>query len=101
MPGSLDQQILDHLEASGDDGLAMGALVDAFADRGEEVDTVEASIWRLLELRRMTPHGYIRRVLRSPGSKGESRTRHCYELILRPWSPELDAQLDLALDPTA
>ena len=101
MPGSLDQQILDQLKASGDEGLSMGALVDAFVDRGVDLEAVESSIWRLMELRRMTPHGYIRRVLRTSGPQAESRTRHCYELILRPWSPELDAQLDLGLDPTA
>ena len=101
MPGSLVQQILDRLVEAGDDGLAMGALVDAFVDRGEEVEQIEASIWRLMELRKMTPHGYIRRVLRTSSAQGESRTRHCYELVLRPWAPELDAQLDLTLDPTA
>lgn len=96
MPGSLDQRILDRLAAEGDAGLAMGDLVDAIVAEGLDEDAVEASIWRLLEQRRVTPHGYVRRVLRK--GRGEGKTRRCYELVLRPWSPELDAQLDLELD---
>ena len=95
MPGSLDQRIVDHLEAAGDAGLAMGALVDHFVEEGEEEEQIEGSIWRLLEQRRVTPHGYVRRVLRTGG---EGKARRSYELVLRPWSRELDAQLDLTLD---
>jgi hypothetical protein len=96
MPGSLDQRIVDHLQTAGDSGLSMGALVDHFVEDGADEAQVEASIWRLLELRRVTPHGYVRRVLRT--GSGEGKTRRSYELVLRPWSPELDGQLDLALD---
>ena len=100
MSGSLDQRIVDHLEAAGDAGVAMGAIVDHFVQEGFEEDPVEACLWRMLELRRITPHGYVRRMLRAAPAGGEGRMRRCYELVLRPWSPELDAQLDLGLEPS-
>lgn len=96
MPGSLDQRIIDHLLDAGDEGATMGSIVDFFVGEGNDENSVEASLWRLLELRRITPHGYVRRVLRT--GPGDGGLRRSYELVLRPWAPELDAQLDLELD---
>lgn len=75
----------------------MGRLVDALVDEGFDVDAVESMIWQLMQRREATPHGYVRRQLRSGGSGKErgASYRRVYEFVLRRWSPELDAQLEL------
>ncbi len=87
---------LERLEAAGDEGLAMGRLVDALVDEGFDEVEAEAVIWGLMQRREVTPHGYVRRRLRrSGGAGGEESFHRVYEYVLRRWSPELDAQLEL------
>ncbi|MEZ4381114.1 MAG: hypothetical protein R3A79_07185 [Nannocystaceae bacterium] len=95
------------LEAAGAQarGVAMGALVDGLSERGFRAEEVELAIWGLMSARLLTPSGFICRRLRRrlesvdgvDRSEGEQIYR-AYELLLTPWSPAADRQLDLGLD---
>lgn len=97
MADPLADAILNLVEAQAETGVTMGKLVDRLvADGGNEQD-VELTIWRLIQHRRLTPSGFVCRKVRKPsqiGPGGETRT---YEFVLVPWSPALDAQLELDL----
>ncbi|MCA9657476.1 MAG: hypothetical protein KC486_03980 [Myxococcales bacterium] len=95
------------LEAAGAEvrGVAMGAIVDGLSERGFRAEDVELAIWALMGARLLTPSGFICRRLRrrSEAADGvdrgdDERIYRAYELLLVPWSPADDRQLDLDLD---
>ena len=96
----LSQAILDHADSAGTRGVPMGQLVDALVGRGFSPEAVEHAIWGLLGARRLTPSGFLCRQLRRRDNLGELVQTRCYELLLTPWSHELDDQLDLDLAAT-
>lgn len=93
----LTQAILEHADRSGTRGVAMGHIVDALVGEGYAAEAIEQAIWSLLAARRLTPSGFVCRVLRRRDSLGEPAQSRCYELLLVSWSSELDDQLDLEL----
>ena len=93
----ISQAILEHADGAGTRGVAMGQLVDALVGRGYTPEAVEQAIWTLLGARRLTPSGFLCRQLRRRDPFGEMVQTRCYELLLAPWSSELDHQLDLDL----
>ncbi|MFZ6182666.1 hypothetical protein [Nannocystis pusilla] len=93
----ISQAILEHADGAGTRGVAMGQLVDALVGRGYTPEAVEQAIWALLGARRLTPSGFLCRQLRRRDTFGEMVQTRCYELLLAPWSSELDHQLDLDL----
>lgn len=95
----LDQAILDQTDGGGTRGVPMGQVVDALVGRGYSAEAVEQAIWSLLAARRLTPSGFLCRMLRRRDALGELVQTRCYELLLAPWSSELDDQLDLDLLP--
>jgi len=98
MIDTLRAGILEAAAQQGDQGVAMGAIVDAMVVRGHRVERVEAALWELLGQRRLTPSGFVCRTLRRRSSDGTTLGR-VYELLLIPWSPEQDRQLELGLAP--
>lgn len=95
----LSQAILDELDDSGPRGVPMGQVVDALVGRGYAAEAVEQEIWLLLGARRLTPSGFVCRMLRRRDNLGEQVQTRSYELLLAPWSSDLDHQLDLDLEP--
>jgi hypothetical protein len=93
----ISQAILEHADGAGTRGVAMGQLVDALVGRGYSAEAIEQAIWALLGARRLTPSGFLCRHLRRRDALGEVVQTRCYELLLAPWSSELDHQLDLDL----
>ena len=73
----------------GQAGVPMGALVDRLEARGHDEDALERAVWQLIEARRATPNGFVRRVVRRAGP-GRPRRIRTYEFTLIPWSPERD-----------
>lgn len=96
----LYQAILEHAERDGARGVAMGQIVDALVGLGFAAEAIEQAIWSLLAARRLTPSGFVCRVLRRRDTFGEEVQSRCYEVMLAPWSSELDDQLDLELEQT-
>ncbi|MBK8261726.1 MAG: hypothetical protein IPK80_10345 [Nannocystis sp.] len=97
MTDTLRAGILEAAAEQGDQGVAMGAIVDAMVLRGHRAERVEAALWELLGQRRLTPSGFICRTLRRRSSDGAASLGRVYELLLIPWSPAQDQQLDLGL----
>jgi hypothetical protein len=95
MASPLQRAIVELAEQSGEQGIAMGDVVDALEQRGFAAQDVEHEIWEMLSHRRLTPCGFVRRTVRK--SQGRS-TQRIYEFLLAPWSPELDGQLELELE---
>lgn len=93
----LYQAILEHADRDGTRGVAMGQIVDALVGHGFEAEAVEQAIWSMLGARRLTPSGFVCRVLRRRDAFGEPTQSRCYELLLAPWSRDQDDQLDLEL----
>ncbi len=93
----LSEAILEHADREGTRGVAMGQIVDALVGEGYAAEAVERAIWALLGERRLTPSGFVCRVLRRRDRLGELTQSRCYELLLVPWSDDLDDQLDLDL----
>jgi hypothetical protein len=89
--------ILEKASRGGSRGVAMGALVDELVGLGHTAEAVEQAIWELLASRRLTPSGFVCRVVRRRDELGELVQARSYELMLAPWSAELDRQLDLDL----
>jgi hypothetical protein len=97
MSDGLTSAVLEFAERAGEQGIAMGALVDALEAKGHAAQDVEMVIWDLLGHRRLTPSGFVCRTVARPG-KGEAKTRaRIYEFLLLPWDPKLDKQLELKL----
>lgn len=96
MDGFLET-ILEAAGKAGSRGVPMGQIVDELVGLGHAVEAVERAIWELLGARRLTPSGFVCRQLRRRDVFGETGQARCYELLLTPWSSELDDQLELDL----
>lgn len=90
--------IMEVAQHAGEQGIAMGALVDELERRGFDYQDVELEIWRLLGERMLTPSGFICRTLRKPTATEPSAVARMYEFMLTPWSVDYDQQLELGLD---
>lgn len=91
MTDELDRLIQACVAETGENGVVMGALVDSLVDQGFEESPVEEAIWRMMQSRTLTPHGYLRRQVRvGAGANKAGELRRSYEFVLRVWSPELD-----------
>lgn len=90
MTSLVERAALEAVERAGEGGAPMGSVVDELVGAGFEEGEVEGAIWQLLQARRLTPHGFVARVLR----RG-SRHQRVYEFVLIPWSAALDRQLDM------
>lgn len=91
------EAILERAGRAGDRGVAMGQLVDDLVGLGHTVEVIERAIWELLASRALTPSGFVCRVVRRRDAFGEPVQARTYELLLAPWSADLDRQLDLDL----
>ncbi|PRP90743.1 hypothetical protein ENSA5_61770 [Enhygromyxa salina] len=98
MTDQLQDAVLALVETHGDAGVTMGKIVDRLVGDGASEQAVELSIWRLIQARRLTPHGFVCRKVRKPSQSGQGGETRTYEFVLISWSPALDAQLDLNLD---
>ena len=95
-PAALTSAVLQLAERAGEQGVAMGTLVDTLEARGYDARDVEMVIWGLLSERRLTPSGFLCRTVTRQG-RGSQRSR-VYEFLLVPWSANLDHQLELPLE---
>jgi hypothetical protein len=75
----------------------MGKIVDRLVADGAPEQEVELAIWNLIQRRRITPNGFVCRKVRKPTQDGGGLETRTYEFVLIPWSPALDAQLELDL----
>jgi hypothetical protein len=98
MSKALDDAILLRAGRGAPGGVSMGIIVDELATQGHEAEEVERAVWRLLGVRRLTPCGFVCRIVRRRNDSGESTHVRTYEFLLIPWSPEMDRQLDLGID---
>jgi hypothetical protein len=97
MSDPLADAVLSLVDAHAETGVTMGKLVDRLvADGGNEQD-VELVIWQLIQQRYLTPSGFVCRKVRKPNVNGSGAETRTYEFVLVPWSPALDAQLELDL----
>jgi hypothetical protein len=96
--GPLAHAIIELAEQAGPTGVAMGRIVDTLVREGHAAGVVEREIWSLLEGRRLTPAGFICRTIKRKLDGQVTASQRVYEFMLVPWSPALDAQLDLALE---
>jgi len=90
------EAIVEEAGLAGERGVAMGQIVDALVGRGHTVESIEQGIWALLGCRRLTPSGFVCRIVRRRDAFGEPVQARSYELLLAPWSAERDRQLELA-----
>ncbi len=96
MQDGIQALVLELAEQAGPKGISMGHIVDQLAGAGHQTDAVERAIWELLGRRRLTPVGYVRRVLRRRGDNDRLISSRSYEFLLIPWSADLDKQLEIA-----
>jgi hypothetical protein len=89
--------ILERAGKAGERGVPMGQIVDEMVGLGHTVEAVELEIWALLGCRSLTPSGFVCRMVRRRDAFGEVVQARSYELLLAPWSADLDRQLDLDL----
>ncbi|HVI01384.1 MAG TPA: hypothetical protein VM869_21850 [Enhygromyxa sp.] len=97
MPDQLQDAVLTVVERHADTGVTMGKIVDRLVADGAPEQDVELAIWRLIQHRRLTPNGFVCRKVRKPTQDGGGVESRTYEFVLIPWSPALDAQLELDL----
>ncbi|HFE44135.1 MAG TPA: hypothetical protein ENJ18_01395 [Nannocystis exedens] len=98
MGDGLREAIIEAAAGAGDTGVAMGAIVDALSSAGYAPEDIELAIWELLGTRLLTPSGFVCRMLQRRASNGvKARVSRSYELLLIPWSPLDDRQLELGL----
>lgn len=97
MPDHLQDAVLTVVERHADTGVTMGKIVDRLVADGAPEQEVELAIWRLIQHRRLTPNGFVCRKVRKPTQDGLGSETRTYEFVLIPWSPALDAQLELNL----
>ena len=97
MPDHLQDAVLTVVERHADTGVTMGKIVDRLVADGAPEQDVELAIWRLIQHRRLTPNGFVCRKVRKPTQDGGGVESRTYEFVLIPWSPALDAQLELDL----
>lgn len=100
MASDLILAVLELAEHAGTQGVAMGTVVDTLEARGFAVEDIERQIWQLIGARRLTPAGFICRTMQRRHG-GATKRQRTYEFTLVPWSPHLDQQLELELDPNA
>ncbi|KIG16966.1 hypothetical protein DB30_03950 [Enhygromyxa salina] len=98
MADQLQDAVLAIVEAHAETGVTMGKIVDRLVADGGQEQEVELAIWRLMQRRRLTPNGFSCRKVRKPSQSGRGAETRTYEFVLIPWSPALDAQLELDLD---
>lgn len=98
--GPLAQAIIELAERAGPTGIAMGQIVDTLVSEGHTPTVVEREVWSLLEGRRLTPAGFLCRTIKRKLDGKVTSSQRVYEFMLVPWSPALDAQLDLGLERT-
>jgi hypothetical protein len=89
--------ILELAERFEPGGVTMGRIVDTLEGEGYRAELVEQELWRLLAQRRLTPCGYVCRKVRRRDPVGELEQARSYELLLIPWSQDLDRQLELLI----
>lgn len=97
MDADLHREILALFEtpqARADGYVTMGQIVDRLVVLGHEEAEVEQEVWSLIRSRRLTPNGYVRRLMKRQVSDGAIH-RRAYEFTLIAWDPALDQQLDL------
>lgn len=94
MTDQLRDAVLALVSRHSETGVTMGKIVDRLVHDGAEEQQVELAIWDLIQRRQLTPHGFVCRKVRHSDGAAETRT---YEFVLIPWSPALDAQLELDL----
>ncbi len=99
MSDNFREVIVEQAGKAGDRGVAMGQIVDAMVGLGHAVEAVEAAIWEMMGSRRLTPSGFVCRIVRRRDAFGEPVQARSYELLLAPWSVEQDRQLELGLEP--
>ena len=97
MSEELKAAVLALVEQHADEGVTMGAIVDRLVADGAEEQEVELAVWGLIQRRRLTPHGFVVRKVRKASQTGGRAASRTYEFVLIPWSPALDAQLELDL----
>lgn len=97
MPSAIANAILELAERFEPGGITMGRIVDALEGAGFVPELVEQELWTLLAQRRLTPCGYVCRKVRRRDTVGEIERARSYELLLIPWSEDLDRQLELKL----
>jgi hypothetical protein len=100
MSDPLADAVLHLVDTQADTGVTMGKLVDRLVADGGNEQEVELVIWQLIQQRRLTPSGFVCRKVRKPNQTGASTETRTYEFVLVPWSPALDAQLELDLGET-
>ncbi len=84
--------------SAGERGVSMGEIVDTLIAGGYRAEVIELEIWSLLGARLLTPSGFVCRMLQRRGEAERPRISRSYELLLVPWTPAGDRQLDLSLD---
>ena len=97
MSEQLQTAVLSLVDRTGEAGITMGKIVDHLVADGAPEQEVELAIWRLIQRRRLTPTGFVCRKVRKPNQGGSGSETRTYEFVLIPWSPALDAQLELDL----
>ena len=97
MSEQLQAAVLSLVERHGDTGITMGKIVDRLVADGAHEQETELAIWQLIQRRRLTPNGFVCRKVRKPNHNGPGTETRTYEFVLIPWSPALDAQLELNL----
>lgn len=98
MSDPIQDAIVEQAGQAGERGVPMGQIVDALVGRGHPLDAVEQGIWALLGARRLTPSGFVCRIVRRRDAFGEQVQARSYELLLAPWSADLDLDSDRDLD---
>ena len=97
MSAAVAAAILELAERFEPGGVTMGRIVDTLEGEGFRAELVEQELWRMLAQRRLTPCGYVCRKVRRRDPLGELESARSYELLLIPWSQDLDHQLELQL----
>lgn len=97
MPSTVAAAILELAERAEPGGVTMGRIVDTLEGEGFRAELVEQALWQLLAQRKLTPCGYVCRKVRRRDPLGEPEQARSYELLLIPWSEDLDRQLELRL----
>lgn len=100
--GTRLRQIIVEIVHQGDAaGVSMGQIVDELVRQGYDEAAVELAIWQLMQERRLTPNGFVCRIVKRRNEDGHVHRARTYEFLLVPWAPERDRQLEFELDPGA
>ena len=88
---------MDAIGRAGEQGIAMGALVDEVMAAGARAEDVEMAVWALMSRQRIVPSGFVCRLVRKRDSAGKPFDLRTYEFMLAE-TPADDTQLDLGLE---